>query len=150
MVKLPLPVQPLPPERDQVPAIEFPVTVPVKVRSALLEVPEVMSNWKWPLTLPLKSPVNVKVPVSVPPDIGHDASFVVKVKLLTVSAPLLPLATKDVDKANTGFPFVSLRVACQFPLILPGLWLLEPQPTSVRLAKSNTITANFFIENALL
>jgi hypothetical protein len=92
----------------------------------------------------LKFPLRTNDPLSVSPETKHD-EFVEKLKLLTVSVPLLLFATKDVPKLNTVVLLVSVSVAFQFPLILPEFELLEPHPISVKHTASNTAMPSFFV-----
>ena len=143
IVKVPLSLQSVPPTSIHVPEIAFPFTVPVRVSVLPPGVPDVTVNWNLPFTLPLKSPLKTKEPLSVSPDTKHD-EFVANLKLLTTSVPS-PFTTNEVAKPKTAFPPVSVRAAVQFPLILPELLLLEPHPVSAMPVTSN-ITANVFIK----
>ena len=116
MVKFPDPVQPIP-FKDHVPEIVFPLAVPDSVSVLPAGLPDCTTNWNFPVTLPLKSPISVNAPVSVSPDTKHGES-VVKLKLLTLSEPS-PFTTNDVPKVKMEVPFASVRVAFQIPLILP-------------------------------
>jgi hypothetical protein len=97
-----------------------------------------------PVTLPLKFPLSTNDPLSVSPETKHD-EFVEKLKLLTVSVPLLLLATSDVPKVNTVVLPVSVSAAFQLPLILEGFELLEPHPISAKHTASNTAMPSFFV-----
>ena len=99
MVKVPLPLQPEPPARIQVPEMVFPLTAPVRVRVLPPGDPERTLMPNWPETLPLKSPLSAKVPLSVSPD-TKQTEFVEKRKLLMVTVPLLPVAASAVVNAN--------------------------------------------------
>jgi hypothetical protein len=92
----------------------------------------------------LKLPLRTNDPLSVSPETKHD-EFVEKLKLLTVSVPLLLFATKDVPKLNTVVLLVSVSVAFQLPLILEGFELLEPHPINVKHTASNAATPSFFV-----
>ena len=138
IVKLPLPVQPEPPVSDHVPAIVLPATVPERVNVLPAEEDDCTFSPNFPLTLPLKSPANVNVPVSVSPETKH-GELVEKLKLLTFTLPL-PLSARDVVNANACVPPVSINVAVQLPLILVVLLLLVPQPMK-REPNSKTIPA---------
>ena len=61
MVKVPVPEQPVP-VIVHVPVMVFPFAVPVRLTVLPAGVPEVTVNPKVPFTLPLVSPVRVKVP----------------------------------------------------------------------------------------
>lgn len=149
-MKSPLPVQAeLVPTSTQVPVMVPLFTVPVKFRAALLPFPDVALNRNLPDTFPLKSPLSTNEPVSLACVMEQLGSFVVKVKLVTVSDPLLVFSDKDVVKANTGLLFESVIAAVQFPLTLPDL-LPEPQPASAIPAATKAATANFFIKRCLL
>src|SRR6202007_1694442 len=99
IVNVPLPLQPAPPARDQLPEIVFPLTVPVRVSVLPPGEPDRILIPNWPETLPLKFPLSANVPLSVSPDTKH-AELVEKWKLLTVRVPLVPVAISAVVKAN--------------------------------------------------
>jgi hypothetical protein len=151
-VNVPLPVHPLPvPAKTHDPLIEPPFTVPVKFNAALFPFPEVAVNKNLPETLPLKFPLSTNDPVSVPCVIEQLGSLVVKLKLLTVSAPLLVFSDKDVVKSNTGLLLESVSAAVQFPFTFPPLPLLpEPHPASIIPATTIIAATNFIIMNKLL
>jgi hypothetical protein len=92
----------------------------------------------------LKFPLSTNDPLSVSPETKHD-EFVEKLKLLTLSVPLLLFANKDVPKLNTVTLPVSVSAAFQLPLILEGFELLEPHPISVKHTASNTAMPSFFV-----
>ena len=75
IVNEPFPVHPAPPVKDQVPEMAFPVAVPVNVSVLPAGDPDRTMKLNWPDTLPLKSPVNVKEPLSVSPDTKHGESL---------------------------------------------------------------------------
>ena len=127
IVKLPLPVQPIPPVNVHVPVIVPPFTVPDKASVLPAGFPELMLKSNLPETFPLKSPIRTKDPLSVSPETKHD-EFVVKLKLVMLSVPPL-FTTSEVPKPKTGFPFVSVRLAVQFPLIFPAV-VITARPTA--------------------
>jgi hypothetical protein len=142
-VKLPLPVQPVPPVSDHVPEIEFPFAVPDSVSVFPAGFPDVTTNPNLPVTFPLKFPLSVNDPLSVSPDTKH-GEFVEKLKLVMLNDPS-PDTINAVANAKTVLPPESVRVAVQFPLMLPELFLLEPHPASARIITNNIAAPNFFI-----
>lgn len=102
IVKLPLPLQPVPPTSVHVPEIVFPFAVLVRVSVLPLGFPDVTVNWNVPSTLPLKSPLKMKEPASVSPDTKH-GEFDLNWKLVTTSDPS-PFTTNEVVKPKTAFP----------------------------------------------
>jgi hypothetical protein len=97
---------------------------------------------KAPATFPLKSPLSENDPVSVPPEAKHE-DVVVKVKFATVTSEPL-LWVKDVVKANAGELSAFVRVAVQFPLILPEFEFPPPHPA--RTSAKNSTNIEFFME----
>jgi len=96
-VKFPWPLQALDPIKVHVPAtVLLGPTPPCRVSCVLLLVVEVTVIPNVPVTLPLKLPLRVKVPVSeVSPDTKHEPVDVdVNVKFVTLSPP--PLASLSV------------------------------------------------------
>jgi hypothetical protein len=142
-VKVPEPVQPAEPVRDQFPEIVFPVAVPVSVSVLPLGDPDTTLKPKCPVTLPLKFPLKANDPLSVSPDTKHGCPFDEKLNWLTLRVPSL-FTAKDVPKLK----FVLERVAVQVPFMFPCVELFEPHPTSVKTATINHATANFFINES--
>jgi hypothetical protein len=147
MVKLPEPVQFELPVKVQVPVIVFPFTVPTRASAFPDGVPDCTVIPNLPLTLPLKSPLKANEPVSVSPDVKHD-EFVLKLKFVKVTDPLLLLMLIVVPNANTGELLPLTRVAFQLPFTLLAFELLfEPHPTNARPAANRTAIANCFIRD---
>ena len=92
---------------------------------------------KVPVTFPFKSPLKENDPVSVPPEAKHE-DVVVNVKFDTVTAEPL-LWVRDVVKPNAGEPFALVRVALQFPLMLPEVECPLPHPARTRAKNSTNI-----------
>src|SRR5579871_1057914 len=147
ILKVPDPVQPVPPANVHVPEMVLPFAVPVKDRVLPAGVPDFTVRPNVPFTWPPKFPLNVKEPVSVSPDTKHD-ELVLKLKFLMVSEPS-PFTVNDVPKVKTVLLPLSSRVAFQDPFTLAGFALFEPQPTRVRPTTSNAATANCFIRESL-
>ncbi len=122
ILKEPLPVHPeVAPERVHVPEITPFFTVPSRVRTFPLGLPDCSVNANDPVTFPSKFPLSTKEAVAVPPE-TKQGDEVVNERLTTVtSVPLL--CRKEVAKVKTGELLVSLNVAVQLPLILP-----DPEP----------------------
>jgi hypothetical protein len=140
-------VQPVP-VKVQVPEIVFPFAVPVSVSVFPLGDPECTVNPNCPLTLPLKFPLNVKVPVATSPETKH-GEWVVNWNVLTVIAPA-PVAISEVPNANSWTPFISVRVAFQLPVIFPAPVELVPHPASTTHTITSIAAASFFIKHRLL
>jgi hypothetical protein len=145
MVKVPEPVQPAEPVRDQFPVILFPFTVPVSVSVLPLGDPDTTLKPNWPVTLPLKFPLKANDPLSVSPDTKHGCPFDEKLNWLTLKVPSL-FTTSDVAKLK----FVLERAAVQVPLMFPRVELFEPHPTRVKTTATNNATAGFFINVGLV
>lgn len=85
-MKLPLPVQLVPPLNVQLPVMVLPLTTPDKVRVLPPGDPDCTFNPNLPATLPLKFPLRANEPLSVSPDTKH-GEFVETPKLLMVRVP---------------------------------------------------------------
>ena len=83
------------------------------------------------MTLPLKFPLRVKLPVSVVwPDAKHEP-FDVMVKFVMLN-PLPPVSVSVVVKEKSGCPpDVLIRLALQFPLMVVAFDPPPPHPTKV-------------------
>jgi hypothetical protein len=145
IVKLPAPVQPTLPVSAQVPLIVPPLAFPVSVSVFPEGDPDRIEKPKAPVTLPLKSPLSVKVPLSVSPLTKH-GELLVKLKLLTVNVPL-PLCVIVVVKAKICVPPVSVSEAVQFPLTFPLLLEPPPHPARVNPTANIAIAAASFVIN---
>ena len=141
-MNVPFPVQPGLPVSDQWPEMVFPLTVPDRVRLLPPGDPEATFIPNCPATLPVKFPLSAKVPLSVSP-LTKQAELLEKLKLLMLSV-LFELSVIEVLNASTCVPWASVNDAVQFPLMLPHLLLLLPQPSRVR-AKPTRATAASFI-----
>ncbi len=143
MLKVPLPVQPVPLSVHW-PLMVFPLKVPLRVSVSPTGLVELMVMPKEPVTLPLKLPARLKLPLSVPAFLKHGEADV-KVKLLMVTEPS-PISVSEVPKVKTGLLEESVSVAFHVPLIL-ALEELEPQPTVISPAISKMAIANCFMKS---
>ena len=91
------------------------------------------------MTLPLKFPLKVKLPVSVVwPDTKHESLDVI-VKFVMLNPPP-PVSVSVVVKEKTGCPCVVLiRLALQFPLMVVPFDPLPPHPGIVNTSAKVTI-----------
>jgi len=128
IVKLPEPVQPVPPVRVHVPVIVLPFTVPDRASVLPAGVTDCTVIPNLPATFPLKFPLRVNEPVSVSPE-TKQVEFVVKLKLVIFSESSLFTASA-VPKLKTVALLVSVSVAFHVPFMLAGLELFEPQPSN--------------------
>lgn len=145
MLKVPLPLQPTPLSVHW-PLMVFPLALPLRVSMSPVGFVELIVIPNDPVTLPLKLPDKLKVPVSVPAFLKHGEADV-KVKLLIVTLPS-PFSTSDVPNVKTGLLEESVSVAFHVPLIF-ALEELEPQPTVIMPAISNRANANCFMKSFL-
>jgi len=146
MVKVPDPVYPEPPANFQVPEIVFPCAVPESVRVLVDGDVDCTVIPKEPFTWPLKLPLKVNDPVSVPPEEKHDES-VMNLKFEIVKEPS-PFTESDVPNAKAVLLPLLSRVAFQVPLTLAGFVSLDPHPTRASPTTSKTVTANCFISKS--
>lgn len=143
-MNVPLPLQPVPPVKVQVPEIVLPVTAPDSVSVLPDGVPDLIVKPNVPVVWPLKLPANVNDPDSVSPDTKH-GELVLKLKFVMFNDPSL-LSCSDVPNVKTGDPLVALvSVAFHVPLTLDAFVLLEPHPTRVSTIKTNSAIVNCFI-----
>lgn len=97
--------------------------------------------------MPLKFPVRVNIPLSLVDGKLHELLFTVRTKLVVPSEP--PAFTvSNVVKANIVLPEL-VRVAAQFPLMLPVACEFEPHPASIMLIVSKIAVASFFMGRLL-
>lgn len=128
MMKVPFPVQPLVPVKVHVPEIVLPFAVPDSASVLPVGDPDCTLKPNFPFTLPLKSPLRVKEPLSVSPETKQD-ELVVKLKLETVSDPS-PFTFNELPKVNTVALPPLTNVAFHVPLMFEAFELFEPQPIS--------------------
>ena len=107
----------MPPLSVQVPVMVFPFTVPESCSVLPLGDPDTTTKAKWPVTLPLKSPLKEKLPLTICPE-TKQGEFVEKLKLVMLSVPSW-FTKSEVANANSGLPFASVSVAVQVPLMSP-------------------------------
>src|SRR5579864_6135229 len=147
MVKVPFPVHPELPVSAHVPVMVFPATAPERVRLLPPGDPDSTFIPNLPATLPLKSPLSANDPLSVSPETKH-GELVLNPKLLMLRLPLVD-STMEVLKAKACVLCESIKVAVQFPLMLPPFLLLVPQPISA-MPNTSKLASVIFIEEQLL
>lgn len=144
IVNVPLPLQPVPPVKVQVPEMVLPLAAPDSESVLPDGVPDFTVKPSVPVVWPLKLPATVNDPDSLSPDTKH-GEFVVKLKLVMLNDPS-PLTCSDVPNVKTGDPpVVLISVAFQFPLTLEALVLLEPHPARASPANISNATVKCFI-----
>jgi hypothetical protein len=140
-VKVPVPVHPdVIPLKFQLPVIVLSLTVPVMVSVFPGGVPEVMVNWKAPVTAPLKFPLRTNDPVCVPPEVKQGVA-VEKTRFVPVTAvPLFCIS--EVVKVRFSDP---VSVAVQLPVTVAALLELPPHAASIMPSARTIAIPNCFI-----
>jgi hypothetical protein len=142
IVKFPEPVHPdVTPVKVHVPVIVLLVSVPARVSTLPLGVPDCTVNSNPPVTVPLVLPVSVKPPVSEATELKHGLAVLNERLLPVMVVPLLWFNV--VVNENVGPAFGLVRVALQFPLTL--FELPPPHATNIRERKEITTLEIRFI-----